>query len=245
MFYFASDMHFGSPHGRGPTLDRERDFGRWLDWVSRDAKAVFLVGDVFDFWFEYRRVVPKGFTRTLGKIASLTDRGVEVHLFQGNHDMWMTGYLERECGVKVHRDGECLELYGKKVFIEHGDVPHNREGLRQSLISWCLRSSVLRFLFSRLVHPNIALAFGHWWSGSSRSKHGGHVFAGEREHLVRYARSIMAREDIDYFVFGHLHCPADYDLGDGRRAIFLGDWLTGSDYAALSPDGQMELKTWQ
>lgn len=244
MYYFASDMHLGSEHGRSSSLDRERDLVRWLCSIEHDARAIFLVGDVFDFWFEYRRVVPKGFTRFLGKVAELTDRGIEVHLFMGNHDMWMTGYLERECGVKLHRRGEILELSGKRVYVEHGDRIMDLEHPVTRFLGRCFHSSVLRWLFSRLVHPTYALWFGQKWSGYSRtSNHSGHIFQGEAEPLVKFARSMLASGGkIDYFVFGHLHCAEDVDLGGGSRAIFTGDWLLRRDYARLTDDGVMELK---
>ena len=245
MYYFASDMHLGSPHGWAPSLERERCLVRWLEAVAADARAIFLVGDVFDFWFEYKKVVPKGFTRFLGKLGELADRGVEVHLFMGNHDMWMTGYLERECGLTVHRRGGIVELYGKKLYVDHGDAIMARERPGSYLLGRCFHSPALRWLFSRLVHPTYALRLGLWWSACNRVRHTGrpHVFCGEAEPLVKYARRAIARgEQIDYFVFGHIHCAEDYDLGDGCRAIFTGDWLTGRDYAVLAPDGSMQLK---
>ncbi len=236
-------MHLGSEHGRSPSLERERDLVRWLDGVGRDARAIYLAGDVFDFWFEYKKVVPKGFTRFLGKLGELTDRGVEVHLFMGNHDMWMTGYLETECGVKLHRKGETVELYGKKIYVAHGNQIMDRLHPASYLLGRCFHSSVLRWLFSRLVHPTYALRFGQAWSGHNRKHHTGkpYRFAGEAEPLVRYARREAPRAD--YYVFGHIHCAADYDLGDGRRAIFTGDWLNRSDYAVLAPDGGMALRS--
>ncbi len=245
MIYFASDMHLGSAAGRAPSLERERDVVRWLDSVADTAEAIYLTGDVFDFWFEYNKVVPKGFTRFLGKIGELTDRGVQVHLFMGNHDMWMTGYLERECGMRLHRHGEVVELYGKRVYIDHGNTVMDREHPASYLLGRCFHSSVLRWLFSRLVHPTYAIRFGQWWSDHSREqRRQSHVFESEDESLVRFARrELAAGERIDYFVFGHIHCAVDYDLGGGSRAVFAGDWLRNSDYAVMTPDGRMELKS--
>ncbi len=244
MYYFASDMHFGSPYGRSPSVEREREVCRWLDAVSADARAIYLVGDIFDFWFEYKAVVPKGFTRFLGKLSELSDRGVEVHLFMGNHDMWMCGYLESECGLKLHRGGETLELYGRKVYVSHGDKIMDGARLSDRLRGACLRSSTLRWLFSRLVHPSLALRFGHWWSNHSRTTKALHVFRGEDEPLVKFARGMLAAERTDYFVFGHIHCAEDFPLaGTPARVVFTGDWITGEDYAVLSPDGKMELKS--
>lgn len=170
MFYFASDIHLGA--GDETTArETERLFVGWLDAAARDAEAIFLVGDVFDFWFEYRRVVPKGFVRTLGKLAELTDRGIRVVFFTGNHDMWVTDYLRRECGLEIYTAGRVMTLAGKRVFIAHGDNMHIQGQPMLRLLNRIFRSGTLRWLFSRLVHPDLALRFGHWWSGKSRKSH--------------------------------------------------------------------------
>ena len=156
MYYFASDIHLGLKVGQTHAT-RERLFVRWLDEVSADAEAIFLVGDVFDFWYEYRRVVPKGFTRLLGKLSELTDRGVAVHFFPGNHDLWAFDYLQTECGVVLHRaDYEILALAGKRVFIGHGDV-FGKRGRGGRLLSRVFRSRAIQWVFSTFVHPNAAM----------------------------------------------------------------------------------------
>ncbi|GHU99067.1 UDP-2,3-diacylglucosamine hydrolase [Bacteroidia bacterium] len=241
MYYFASDMHLGASAG-GDTRARERLLVEWLGQVAVDAEAVFLLGDVFDFWFEYKEVVPKGFTRTLGKLSELADRGVEVHFFPGNHDMWTSGYLEQECGVAVHRGTGIFELHGKRIFVAHGDDLGAGRKCGERFLSRFFRNRPAKWIFERAVHPDLALMFGHWWSRGSRKSHGeGYEFWGEREPLIRFARDFAARVPIDYFVFGHLHHKVDHPLGQGSRVILLGDWIARPSYAALTPDGELTL----
>jgi UDP-2,3-diacylglucosamine hydrolase len=247
MYYFASDMHLGLDARQGATIEREKLLVRWLDEVSADAEAIFLVGDVFDFWFEYRKVIPKGFTRLLGKLSELTDRGVQIHFFTGNHDMWTYDYLGQECGLTVHLQPEIFEIGGKTVFVGHGDNMYTkRPPVLEHTMHRLFRSPVARRLFSALVHPNGAIGFGHWWSGKSRKARSlTHVFTGENEYLVRYAREYMKCVDVDYFVFGHLHCREDYDLGGGKRLIVLGEWLANPSYAVMDGSGNIELKDYK
>lgn len=193
MYYFASDTHLGLRVGRTAD-DRERLFVRWLDEVSADAEGIFLVGDIFDFWYEYKRVVPRGFTRLLGKLSGLTDRGIPVHFFAGNHDLWAYDYLRSECGVTLHRGPfELFDLYGQKVLVGHGDVlgPRGRGG---RFLSALFRCRTLQRLFSAWLHPNFAMRFGQWWSGSNRlSKPIAHTFRGEQEPIVRFAADYSGR----------------------------------------------------
>lgn len=240
MYYFASDMHLGLDY-HTPSAEREKLVVRWLDEVSADARAIFLVGDVFDFWFEWKRVIPKGFTRLLGKLSELTDKGVAIHFFTGNHDMWAYGYLQAECGVRIHAHPEIFTLYDKKLFVAHGDNLYLSPPFAIRVMNHFFYSRLWRRAFGTLVHPDTAMRFGTWWSDKSRkTKSLSHGFAGEDEYLVRFARAQDA--DIDYFIFGHLHCPSDYDMGNGQRAVILGEWLVDPTYAVLKPDGQMELR---
>ena len=209
-YYFASDVHLGMGEAVSAKA-RERLFVTWLDSVSDDAKAIYLLGDIFDFWFEYRRVVPKGFVRTLSKLSELTDKGVEIHLFTGNHDMWMYDYLEKECGVVLHFKPEEIELCGKKLFLAHGDNMKVGRKPMLKLMNTVFRSRSIRWLFSWVVHPDLAMKFGQWWSGNSRKSHG-HVsqFRGADEGLVAFAREYVQSHSIDYFIFGHIHSAAQY-----------------------------------
>ena len=170
MYYFASDIHLGA--GDPETARRtERRFVAWLDAAGRDAEAIFLLGDIFDFWFEYRRVVPKGFVRTLGKLAELTDRGVRVVFFTGNHDMWVGDYLARECGVEIHTAPQEVTLAGQRLFLAHGDNMRIEGQPALRLLNTVFRSRTLRRLFAWGVHPDLAMKFGRWWSGKSRKRH--------------------------------------------------------------------------
>ena len=247
MYYFASDMHLGLDHG-GSTREREKLLIRWLDTVAVDAEAIALVGDVFDFWFEWRRVIPKGFSRLLGKLSELTDRGVRIHFFTGNHDMWVYGYLHDECGVIVHQRPEVFDAYGKKVFVAHGDNLYLRgtKPLMLRIANSFFYSPFWRWAFTMFVHPDLAMRFGLWWSGKSRkSKAVQHRFEGEDEYLIKYAREYSRCVNVDYFIFGHLHTAVDYDMGDGRRALILGEWITRPTYAVFSRDGEIDLKTFE
>lgn len=242
MYYFASDMHLGS----GPVGDRRRremEVVEWLERVATTAEAIFLVGDIFDFWYEYKRVVPQGFTRLMGKLSELTDKGVEIHLFVGNHDMWQRDYLERECGVKLHFKREVVELSGKRVSICHGDdIYARRLGGGARFINALFRNRVVRWLFSHFIHPDFALRFGQGWSHDSRkAKAVAMPFLGEKDPLVLEAEMINATDNVDYFVFGHNHCAERYALKAGGEAIFLGHWFEGPIYASMDSKGTMTL----
>jgi UDP-2,3-diacylglucosamine hydrolase len=244
MYYFASDTHLGLRSENDPRA-RERLFVAWLDEVSTDAEAIFLVGDNFDFWFEYKRVIPKGFARLFGKLAELTDRGIEVHFFPGNHDMWTGNYFADELGIVVHTGPEVLELAGRRVFVGHGDAINVGRAPMLRLMNTVFRSRGARAVFSRIIHPDCFLKFGHWWSaGSRKSKAIQNEFRGEDEGLVQFARDYMSRGGkVDYFVFGHIHCAEEWDLGGGVKMFFLGEWFQNPHYAALSPDGAMKLRS--
>lgn len=244
MYYFASDMHLGSGAHHDPH-ERELALVEWLDRVAKDAKAIFLVGDVFDFWYEYRRVVPQGFTRLLGKLSELTDKGVEIHFFVGNHDMWQRDYLERECGVKLHFEREVFTLYGKRISICHGDDIYARHlGGWTKLMNDIFRSKTMRWLFSHFVHPDFALRFGLAWSkGSRKSKEVAMPFLGADDPMVIESENLNAKgEGVDYFVYGHNHCAERWRLQNGGEAIFLGHWFGRETYAKLDKNGTFTLE---
>lgn len=244
MYYFASDVHLGT--GDEQTSRRtEQRFVKWLDVVSRDADAIFLVGDIFDFWFEYGRVIPKGFSRTLGKLSELTDKGVEIHFFIGNHDMWSRDYLEKECGVKIHFTPRKMELAGKQIFIAHGDNMNIKDKPMLRLMNASFRSKILRILFSWLIHPDLALKFGQWWSNTSRKSHTkDYITDSSLGFLIDYARDYKNQNpDTDYVLFGHMHYAHDYDK-DGLRVLFMSDWQQDKPtYAQLDNEGNFSLKT--
>ena len=244
--YFLSDAHLGSlaiPHGRM----QERRLVRFLDSIKDKAAAVYLLGDMFDFWYEYRLVVPKGFTRFLGKLSELTDMGVEVHYFTGNHDIWAYEYLEKECGVTLHKKPETTEIYGKVFFLAHGD------GLGDpsksfKMLKWIFHNSLCQTMFSAL-HPRWGLWFGLQWARHSRIEHerkGEPVYLGEdREHLVLYTKKYIEQHpNVDYYIYGHRHIEVDLQLprplqqGRDRRArmLILGDWISHFSYVVWDGD---------
>ncbi|MCA1757105.1 MAG: UDP-2,3-diacylglucosamine diphosphatase [Bacteroidales bacterium] len=228
--YFASDFHLGLKAGTDP-LERERHVVRWLTEISSTAKSIYLVGDLFDFWWEYKMVVPKGFTRFLGKISELTDAGVEVHFFTGNHDMWIGDYLAKECGMILHTGEYRFELNGRRFCVAHGEGVGVRDKKYLALL-WVFRNRFLRSLYS-MLHPRIGIALAHRWSLSSRlAKSYSREFRGEeKEPLVRYAREAMQDDDIDFFIFGHRHIPLDLSLSEKNRLLILGNWFNAPVYA--------------
>ena len=244
MYYFASDVHLGAG-GEKTSRRTEQHFVKWLDSIAEDADAIFLVGDIFDFWFEYGKVVPKGFVRTLAKLAELSERGIKIYLFIGNHDMWARDYFEKECGVEIIRHPKCFSLAGKNVFIAHGDNMNISGKPLLQLMNWCFRSEVLRKLFSSLIHPDLALRFGQWWSGKSRKSHATEELTPKSlNFLVEYARNYqLSNPATDYILFGHMHYP--YDLSENDlRVLFLGSWDGDTaTYAAMDENGDISLKT--
>ena len=192
MYYFASDVHLGA--GDELTSRRtERHFVEWLDRVKEDAEGIYLVGDIFDFWFEYKNVIPKGFARTFGKLAELTDQGIKITFITGNHDMWAKDYLQKECGVETLFTPQRISLYGKELFVAHGDNMNigNKPILRA--MNATFRSKIVRTLFSWLVHPDLALQFGKWWSGKSRKSHSMETLTpASLNFLIDYARDYQS-----------------------------------------------------
>lgn len=239
-YYFASDFHFGIPD-RLLSLQREERFISWLEEVRHDAAEIFLMGDLFDFWFEYRTVVPKGFVRLLGKLAEVTDSGIPVHMFRGNHDVWAFDYLEKEVGLQLHREPEIFELAGRKFFLAHGDGlgPGDRG---YKMLKKVFECRFCQWLFNWL-HPDLGTRMALYFSRRSRlanvAREGKteNAHDPEEEMIVKYARSVLKeRKDIDYFIFGHRHMPVIHPLQDNTRLVLLGDWLLNFTYGVF--DGQ-------
>lgn len=236
--YFLSDAHLGSlavSHRRM----QERRLVNFLDSIKHKAAAVYLLGDMFDFWHEYRTVVPKGYTRFLGKISELTDRGVEVHYFVGNHDLWMGNYLERECGVTLHRDSSVMEIYGKVFYLAHGDGLGSTDRKFRFLRAM-FHNRVCQRLFAA-VHPRWGIAFGREWARRSRLKRVDGkeppYMGEEREELVRFSKAYLTTHpEVNFFVFGHRHIELDLLLAKQTRLLLLGDWISQFTYAVF--DGE-------
>lgn len=229
--YFASDFHLGAPDLER-SHKREKLVVKWLDEVSEKATEIFLVGDLFDFWFEYKHAVPKGHVRLLGKLAELSDMGIPVHVFIGNHDMWMFDYLEKEAGVKVHREPIVREWNGKRFLIGHGDgLGPGDHGYK--FIKKVFASKLCQWLFARL-HPNFGISLANFWSRKSRSHTGtkDQQFLGEdKEWLAIYAKEVLEKEHFDYFIFGHRHLPLDLKVGENSRYLNLGEWMNYYTFA--------------
>lgn len=227
--FFASDFHLGLKTGDDP-LGRERKVVKWLDGIAGDAREIFLVGDIFDFWWEYKLVVPRGFTRFLGMISEITDSGTPVHFLPGNHDMWVKDYLTGECGITLHTSPYNLNADGKKFHIVHGEGLGSRN-LGYKILLAIFRSKKLRGLYS-MLHPRIGVGIGHAWSLNSRLGKGiSRDFMGEdNEDLFRYSRSVLENEHFDFFIFGHRHLPLFRDLNSEARIMILGDWIKSGSY---------------
>ena len=245
MIYFASDIHLGSG---SPEMARrtERAFCRWLDMIAEDVTELYLLGDIFDFWFEYHRVVPAGFVRTLGRLAALADRGVRVVLYTGNHDMWCYDYLTRECSITIVKSPKVVTVGGRRLHLAHGDNMNISGQPMLRLMNTIFRSSTARWLFSWLVHPDLALKFGTWWSGKSRKSHGGECITPDRlGYLVEYARKHSATTGgVEAYIFGHMHFPHRHTEASGLDVLFMSDWSGAeASYITLDDGGNLNIKT--
>lgn len=241
--YFASDFHLGVPSAEA-SRKREKLIVQWLDEISSDAKAIYLVGDLFDFWFEYGKAVPKGFVRFQGKIAELTDQGIDIHFFTGNHDMWMFNYFQKELGVKLHKAPLTIEEDGKKIYIGHGDgLGPGDKGYK--FIKKVFANRFFQWCFARL-HPNFGIGLANYFSKSSRAATGDtdEKFLGEEnEWLAIYSKEYLKTEHIDYFVFGHRHLPIILKVAEDSMYYNLGEWLNYNTYGVLEHGG-FTLKTY-
>lgn len=239
--YFASDFHFGIPD-KETSLERERRLCRWLDSIRDDAAQLYLVGDIFDAWFEFRKVVPKGYTRFLGKLAELSDSGLQIEAFTGNHDLWMRGYFMDELNIPVHHEPIQRTFNGKKFFIGHGDgLGPGDHGYK--ILKKVLRNPFAQWLYRRL-HPDTAVAIAEWFSqkGPKHIEGEEDTFLGpEKEFLVQFCLDTLKQDHYDYFVFGHRHLAIEYPLPSNSLYINLGDWIKFDSYAVFDGD-KLELK---
>lgn len=228
--YFASDFHLGAP-SRQESRKREDRVIEWLEMVREDAAHIFLMGDLFDFWFEFKTVVPKGYVRFLGKLAELSDAGIPITVFTGNHDIWMFGYFEEELGVEVKRKPEVYQIGNQKLYLAHGDGLGPGDKVYKFL-KVIFENRFFHWVF-RTVHPD----FGNWvamtWSSSSRSHNTNKEegFLGDDEWLWQYAKEIEAEKHHDFYVFGHRHLPIDVEVTENSRYINLGEWINYYTYA--------------
>jgi UDP-2,3-diacylglucosamine hydrolase len=242
--YFLSDFHLGAPD-QIKSLEREKIIVRFLDEIKKDAAEIFIVGDMFDFWYEYRKVVPKGHVRLLGKLAELSDAGIQIHFFVGNHDMWMRDYFQHELNIDLHYEPVQYERQGKKLLVGHGDGlgpgDHGYKRLKK-----VFRNPVSKWLFG-IFPPVFGVGLANYLSRRSRAQTGSteETFLGaDKEWLIIYSEEKLKQEKIDFFVFGHRHLPIDYRLTNDSRYINLGDWIRYFTYAVMD-EGKMELKSYQ
>ena len=239
MVYFVSDIHLGagSPEVQRRVEDR---FVAFLRSIEDSATTLILAGDIFDFWFEYKHAIPQGYSRTLGQLATMHDKGIRIIMFTGNHDMWVGDYLTRECGIEIFTTPQRLTLAGKRLFVAHGDNMNIKGQPLLRLMNAMVRSRLLRWAASWFIHPNIFLGFGKWWSSKSRKSHGAVQSKDILNPLIEYAIEEGKRQEIDYFIFGHLHYAAD--ISAEERILFLGDWHRQPSYIVLDDNGEIELK---
>lgn len=236
--YFISDLHLGASYLDSP-IDYERRVVRFLNSIADDAAELYMLGDILDYWYEYRTVVPRGYTRFFGALASLADKGVKITWFIGNHDIWLFDYLANEIGLRVVDGYEIRTIHGKRFFLSHGDgigkLPPTFRLLRA-----IFRNRICQKLYAA-IHPRWTIPFAHRWSNHSRDfANSIPVFKGEHdEPLIAFCRQYAASTDkpIDYFVFGHRHILLDFPLGSGNsRIIILGDWIRQFSYGVFDGD---------
>ena len=229
--YFLSDFHLGAPNAT-ESLVREKRIIRFLDEIKKDASEIFILGDLFDFWYEYKKVIPKGYVRILGRLAEITDNGIPIHFFVGNHDMWMKDYFQKELNIPVYFEPNEFIYSGKKFLIGHGDgLGPGDSGYK--LIKKIFRNKACQWFFG-ILPPYIGMGIAGYFSRKSRAQTGmtDEVFLGEdKEWLILYSKEILQKKHYDYFVFGHRHLPLDVKLSDKSRYLNLGDWIKYDSYA--------------
>ncbi len=241
--YFASDFHLGAPNYQS-SREREKTIVAWLTEISKDASEIFLMGDIFDFWFEYATVIPKGFIRLQGKLAELADRGIKIYFFKGNHDMWVFDYFKKEFGLIVIDNELTIERNGKKFFLHHGDGLGPGDN-KYKFLKKIFRSKTSQWLFARL-HPNLGIGIANYWSSKSRISNlkKDEFIDEEHEWLAIYSKAILQKDHFDYFVYGHRHLPLTINLGKNSTYINLGEWVHYKTYAVF--DGEtLQLKEWK
>ncbi|MBP8849439.1 MAG: UDP-2,3-diacylglucosamine diphosphatase [Breznakibacter sp.] len=230
--YFASDVHLGAAGIKDPKM-HERIFVSWLDSIKESASEIYLLGDIFDFWWEYKTVIPRGFARFIGKLCELTDRGITIHYFTGNHDMWIFDYLPSETGVKLYREAVSITLNGKRFFLAHGDGLGSYDK-KYNMLKSLFINKLAQKLFA-MVHPRWGIEIAQRWSGNSRKinnkKYGHDYFGDDKEWLVLYSREVLKREHFDFFIYGHRHYAKVIELGEQSKMFYLGDWVNLFTYA--------------
>ena len=242
--YFLSDFHLGAPNAIS-SRKRENQIVQFLKNAQKDAAAIFIVGDIFDFWFEYKTVVPKGFIRLLGCLAEISDSGIPLHIFTGNHDLWMHDYLTTELNANVYFEPRLFTIGKKQFYIGHGDgIGPGDYGYKR--LKKVFTNPLCKWLF-RWLHPDAGIQLANYFSAKSRAKTGtaDEIFLGEdKEWLIIYTKQMAEKMDVDYFIFGHRHFAIDYVINEKTRYINLGDWIKLYTYGVF--DGTtMQLLKWE
>lgn len=239
--YFLSDFHLGTPDAAS-SLQREKKIVRFLESIRHDAMEIFIVGDLFDFWFEYSTVVPRGFVRILGKLAELTDLGIRIHFFVGNHDMWMRDYFQTELNILVYFEPKSFEFNNRKFYIGHGDgLGPGDKGYK--FLKKIFRNPICQWMFG-MIPPAFGMEIAHYFSRKSRAittKEPERFLGEDNEWLLIYSKEILQTTYFDYLIFGHRHLPIDFTINEKSRYINLGEWINYSSYAVFNGE-TMELK---
>ncbi|MEO6489045.1 MAG: UDP-2,3-diacylglucosamine diphosphatase [Ferruginibacter sp.] len=242
--YFLSDFHLGAPNPTA-SLSREKTIIKFLDKIKHDASEIFILGDLFDFWYEYKKVVPKGYVRILGKLAEITDSGIPIHFFVGNHDMWMNDYFQKEMNINVYHEPSAFFFNQKKFLIGHGDgLGPGDHGYK--FVKKLFRNKTCRWLFG-ILPPYVGMGIAGYFSRKSRAQTGqtNEVFLGEeKEWLVQYSKEVLLKKHYDYFIFGHRHLPLYIELDQKSHYMNLGDWIKYNSYAVFDGN-ELELKYYQ
>ena len=240
--YFASDFHLGVPT-KEESLEREKKIVRWLTEIAPTCEALFLVGDIFDFWFEYKAVIPKGFIRLQGKLAELADSGIPIYMFRGNHDMWLFDYFEKEIGATIYDKPQTILCNDKKIFIHHGDGLGSHDKLYK-VFRKIFKNKICQWLYAR-VHPNLGVGFANYNSRTSRIRNskGDELFLKEKEHLWTFCKEVEEKEHFDYYIMGHRHLPLLLPVGENSHYVNLGEWVNYSYYGEFDGN-QLSLKAY-
>jgi UDP-2,3-diacylglucosamine hydrolase len=242
--YFLSDFHLGAPN-EVESRKREDRLVRFLQDARKDAGVIFIVGDIFDFWFEYKTVVPKGFVRILGTLAQIADEGIELHIFTGNHDLWMQDYLSKELNAKLYFEPQEFTIHNKQFLIGHGDgLGPGDNGYKR--LKKIFTNPICQWLF-RWLHPDAGIQLANYFSRKSRAKTGNadELFLGEdKEWLILYTKEQAKIRAIDFFIFGHRHYAMDFKINEKSRYINLGDWIRLNTYAVFDGN-ELQLLTWE
>lgn len=243
LIYFVSDVHLGAPALKN-NRERELLFAKWLDEIKEDVAELYFMGDIFDFWFEYKKVVPRGFVRILGRIAAIADSGVPVHFFVGNHDLWLKEYLSEELGIIIHHKEEVKEIRGKRFFLAHGDgLDPNDKGYH--FLKKVFTNKTMQWFFARL-HPNFGFYIAHTWSADSRLSKPDYQadFMVNQDGMYKFAADFLKTTAVDYFIMGHRHRMVNEKMDGNARFILLGDWINSFSYGVFDGD-KFELKNYK